>query len=1254
MSTRQIQDYLSSGENTGIQMDSTLPEDAVAKVGDVVQSGTLNKTLGTGKDFETFEEFQTYLDTTSFGTDSLIMLTLEDKQHDVTIPTGKDALVRVDSNSPRVAIVGTDKATTIVNVLNSDATIDIIFYAEQGGYLALQNLTCKADASIKLIHFYSKGGLIRAFHMDTSGGARVSQCSYNGTIQLYNMVDTHTVALAGTSRVRADTGGYTVVYPPFTINGNATNVCDGIYAETDGFIQLNNTVTLNDTGKALSVQYSGKIWGYGVVTMNTAAIGLDNRKNGEIYLRAAPVFNNVTLESGIPVNAVTKDGSYNRIAPFGNNLEATLAEIEAAGPTAIASKEYVDSVANTTGGLFQFSYKVKILSPNTTPPEKFLGFDDIDMAAATNKLYINKIDSSGNDMSLFLAGLKAGDYFNIHDDQDIAISASFDIVAGAVLNGDIFMLDVVPYSHTGTLTNNRKALIYWRSDGPNAVLTDGTKNMDTGYTPANDLSVATKKYVDDNSGTGGCDMTADQCAGVKANVDLTVSNKVVDEAQLTMHENNTLSHVSSNEHAALAGSATPSGSNVFATMADLIPGIKGDKGDAGADGADSVVPGPQGIKGDPGNHGLTGDTGLKGDAGDAATLNVGSTSTGAAGSDASVTNSGSTSAAVFDFVVPRGDTGAQGAKGDAGTAVSIVGNADHATIIATNGNAGDMWILTDSGAGYDTGDGMVSDGGTGEAAWTNVGPIRGPEGPTGSTGTQGIPGAKGDKGDDGDQGLVGATGNAGADSVVPGPQGTKGDTGAASTVPGPKGDAGADSTVAGPAGSDGANGLKGDKGDTGDQGIQGEQGDAGAKGDAGADSTVAGPQGLKGDAGTDGTDSTVAGPQGVPGAKGDDGAAGLKGDTGATGLKGDTGTDGISFTIKGSDSHSNIVSRSGTAGDMWIVNNINAVDLGHGLVSDGAGVGSAHWSDIGLIRGPEGPEGAAGTAGSNGSDGSDGLDSVVPGPQGIQGVKGDTGDDSTVAGPQGLKGDTGSAGADSTVAGPQGPKGDAGNDGADSVVAGPQGVKGDTGNTGADSTVAGPAGAKGDKGDPGTDGTAGAPGTNGSDGSDGAVGPAGPNEVSADADNGAVIGTDSKIFVPEGIPKTGGDVTGDLVLLDEKGIHGVDDNSTKIHMLSLDTTSEAFPEVLIGHINGNAKCMGDFRFNSAPKTLASQGTHTSHLTRKDYVDGKVLNKVDSDVAGITGASKINNMVTISQANFDAIATPDPLTFYVIVGQHNEY
>ena len=54
---------------------------------------------------------------------------------------------------------------------------------------------------------------------------------------------------------------------------------------------------------------------------------------------------------------------------------------------------------------------------------------------------------------------------------------------------------------------------------------------------------------------------------------------------------------------------------------------------------------------------------IKGAKGDAATVAVGTTTTLPAGSSASVTNSGSSSAAVFNFGIPKGDKGDTGAAG---------------------------------------------------------------------------------------------------------------------------------------------------------------------------------------------------------------------------------------------------------------------------------------------------------------------------------------------------------------------------------------------------------------------------------------------------------------------------------------------------------------------------------------------------------------------------------------------------------------
>lgn len=55
--------------------------------------------------------------------------------------------------------------------------------------------------------------------------------------------------------------------------------------------------------------------------------------------------------------------------------------------------------------------------------------------------------------------------------------------------------------------------------------------------------------------------------------------------------------------------------------------------------------------------------GLKGDPGDAATISVGTVTASAPGGDPVVTNSGTSSAAIFDFVLPRGEIGPQGPVG---------------------------------------------------------------------------------------------------------------------------------------------------------------------------------------------------------------------------------------------------------------------------------------------------------------------------------------------------------------------------------------------------------------------------------------------------------------------------------------------------------------------------------------------------------------------------------------------------------------
>ncbi len=111
------------------------------------------------------------------------------------------------------------------------------------------------------------------------------------------------------------------------------------------------------------------------------------------------------------------------------------------------------------------------------------------------------------------------------------------------------------------------------------------------------------------------------------------------------------------------------------------------------DGSDLLVPAASTVKTSHGdrvtvlmkNHSLTvtgnltapatdGGGGSSGEAGTAATIEVGTVTTGEAGSSASVTNVGTTSAAIFDFVIPRGD---KGEKGDTGTWDGTIPDHEH-------------------------------------------------------------------------------------------------------------------------------------------------------------------------------------------------------------------------------------------------------------------------------------------------------------------------------------------------------------------------------------------------------------------------------------------------------------------------------------------------------------------------------------------------------------------------------------------------
>ena len=81
------------------------------------------------------------------------------------------------------------------------------------------------------------------------------------------------------------------------------------------------------------------------------------------------------------------------------------------------------------------------------------------------------------------------------------------------------------------------------------------------------------------------------------------------------------------------------------------------------------APGPQGEPGRQGDPGPQGEPGIQGKA---ASVSVGTVQTGEPGAEAAVINRGTSSEAVFDFVIPRGEQGPEGPPGPAGTPIKDI------------------------------------------------------------------------------------------------------------------------------------------------------------------------------------------------------------------------------------------------------------------------------------------------------------------------------------------------------------------------------------------------------------------------------------------------------------------------------------------------------------------------------------------------------------------------------------------------------
>jgi hypothetical protein len=159
----------------------------------------------------------------------------------------------------------------------------------------------------------------------------------------------------------------------------------------------------------------------------------------------------------------------------------------------------------------------------------------------------------------------------------------------------------------------------------------------------------------------------------------------------------------------------------------------------------------------PGPQGATGPTGA------AATISVGTVTTVPAGTAATITNGGSAGAAIFNFQIPAGPTGAAGTAGAQGTpglrgSYTFTGIANPTAQNPAQKNGLDTYL------NVTTGDYFQYNSST--EIWGLVGNIKGPAGETGTQGLVGPTGATGPAGETAVQNVMNELDSWKADQVL--------------------------------------------------------------------------------------------------------------------------------------------------------------------------------------------------------------------------------------------------------------------------------------------------------------------------------------------------------------------------------------------------------------------------------------------------------------------------------------------------------
>jgi hypothetical protein len=323
-----------------------------------------------------------------------------------------------------------------------------------------------------------------------------------------------------------------------------------------------------------------------------------------------------------------------------------------------------------------YPYLAKTTVYSGDPASTFLLWNNATQRNST-QLNVSHITADSSDVDVFLILLKTNDYLIIQSKTDSNNYQKWQISSTPTVTSNSYVQIPVTYVDAGgtgfsNFSNNEQLIFVFITLGA------------TGPAgPANTLSIG-------NVTTGGIGVSGATITGTAPNqtLNLTLPTGATGASNTLAIGNVTAGDIG-------VANATITGASPNQTLNLTLPtGATGATGPANSLTVSSTTTGAAGssasvsVTGTAPTQALQftiprGDTGATGSA---ATVSAGTTTTGAAGSSASVTNSGSTSAAVFNFTIPRGDTGSTGPIGPSIESLIITESTTARTLLLTDTN----------------------------------------------------------------------------------------------------------------------------------------------------------------------------------------------------------------------------------------------------------------------------------------------------------------------------------------------------------------------------------------------------------------------------------------------------------------------------------------------------------------------------------------------------------------------------------------